>query len=177
MNDEHKTMLKCPGCGEMFTGAFSRYMKEKSAQCPTCGVSIPVQPNKNAVPTPPPMPVSAQFVNQMPPSVANPAVRRMTCGKAIAGLVLGITSIVPGIAFGGILLGILGIIFSSKAMKQIKLRPEELDGEGMAIAGLTTAIVGLVISTLIVLLWVFWGAVLLTLVGAVSKAMPLPPPR
>jgi len=61
--------------------------------------------------------------------------------KSLAGLVLGILSI-PGaiIPLFGFPLSIIGIIFSAKGMKQS-------EGYGLAIAGLTCSIIGLLLTT------------------------------
>ena len=72
-------------------------------------------------------------------------------GYGIASLVLGIVSIVFCWAFiFGVVAGILGIIFY---VQQRKRSPN-----GMAIAGLVTSIIGLVISTLYSLVWIFFLA-------------------
>lgn len=63
-----------------------------------------------------------------------------TDGLAIAGFVTGVVSL---FVFG-IVLGILGIVFSSVALKRIKREPETRKGRGLAIAGLVTGIVGVV---------------------------------
>ncbi|WP_017812065.1 MULTISPECIES: DUF4190 domain-containing protein [Paenibacillus] len=72
-------------------------------------------------------------------------------GKAIAALVLGISSIVsimifPGI---GIILGILAVIFAVIALKELRQRYQQ--GRGLAIGGLVCGIIGFVIHALVVL--------------------------
>lgn len=66
-------------------------------------------------------------------------------GFGIASLVLGIISIVLSFLYGliGIVCGILGIIF---AIKQRKRYPDSI-----STAGLVTSIIGLVLSTIILL--------------------------
>lgn len=63
-----------------------------------------------------------------------------TNGMAIAGLVLGIVSIVFNFIYAlvALIAGVAGIIVSVKAMKSSS-------GKGMAIAGLVCSIIGLVI--------------------------------
>lgn len=90
-----------------------------------------------------------------------PYAPRPNNGKAIAALVLGISSVVtlfflPGI---GIILGILGVIFGILALKEIPRRME--GGRGMAISGLICAIVGFLLHTAVIVFIVF--AILLSL--------------
>ncbi|WP_458118760.1 DUF4190 domain-containing protein [Paenibacillus sp. Z6-24] len=72
-------------------------------------------------------------------------------GKAIAALVLGISSIVSIMIFPGIgvILGILAIIFAVIAMKELRHRYQQ--GRGLAIGGLVCGIIGFVIHILVVL--------------------------
>ncbi|WP_379139959.1 DUF4190 domain-containing protein [Paenibacillus sp. sgz500992] len=74
-----------------------------------------------------------------------------TNGKSIASLVLGILSIVS--PYIGILFGIIAIILSAISLKEIRTRYEE--GRGLAIAGLICGIVGTLIYTLLILLFLF----------------------
>ncbi len=78
-------------------------------------------------------------------------------GKATAGMWLGIVSIFPGAIMNwvGILLGILGIVFSAIALNEMRNIPHQSGdgpigspGRGKAIAGIVCSIVGIVLSTL-----------------------------
>ncbi|RLE39587.1 DUF4190 domain-containing protein [Candidatus Woesearchaeota archaeon] len=72
-------------------------------------------------------------------------------GLAIAGMVLGIVSIVFSWAwFIAIICGIVGLVLSLVALKKIKARQAE--GKGMAIAGLVCSIVGIAIGVAIVII-------------------------
>ncbi len=79
-----------------------------------------------------------------------------TNGKSIAGMVLGILSIVS--PYVGLILGIIGIVLSKKALDEIKISNEQ--GKGMAVAGLVTSIVGVSIYALIILLVSLVGGIL-----------------
>lgn len=71
---------------------------------------------------------------------------RMSNGLGIAALVLGLLSI-PGAFFGGIpgiLLGLLAIVLGIVALRRVKAR--RADNKGMAITGLVTGIIGLLIG-------------------------------
>lgn len=100
---------------------------------------------------PPPPPPSAP----QPPTYA-PALR--TSGMAIASLVMGVVgwTVLPLIG------SILAIIFGYAARKEIRQRPGELSGEGMALAGL-------------VLGWLMVGiSVLVLCLGAIGLCFLLP---
>ncbi|GKU78166.1 DUF4190 domain-containing protein [Paenibacillus sp. L3-i20] len=73
-----------------------------------------------------------------------------TNGKAIAGLVLGICSLV--IPYIGFLPGIVGFILSILSLKEIKKSNEQ--GRGLAIAGLVTSIIGSLLWIVIVVIFV-----------------------
>jgi len=94
-------------------------------------------------------------VPPMVPSLLTPK----TNGMAVAGLVMGIFSLIQCCSF---IFGILGVIFSSVGLSQINKKPEELKGKGIAVAGLIMSIVGLAIN--IVLVVVYWA----TITGALA---------
>ncbi|MEK4091903.1 DUF4190 domain-containing protein [Viridibacillus sp. FSL H8-0110] len=71
-----------------------------------------------------------------------------TNSKSIASLALGILSIF--IPFVGLIFGIIGIILSSKSMKEIDQTSEK--GKGLAISGKICSIVGICVQILLVLL-------------------------
>lgn len=74
-------------------------------------------------------------------------------GMAITSLVLGILSIVS--CWLGVVLGILAVVFSIVARKQISAQaPGTMTGTGMATAGLVTGIVGTLI----------WGGIIALMV-------------
>lgn len=77
----------------------------------------------------------------------------VTNGKAIASLVLGILSIV--VPWIGLIFGIIGIVLSSKAKKEIANYQQS--GHGLAVAGLVTSIVGTAFYALLILLLVVFG--------------------
>jgi len=73
-------------------------------------------------------------------------------GLAVASMVLGILAIL--IPYVGLILGIIAIILSAKAMKQYHAGA----GKGMAIAGLICGIVGVSVYALIIFFIVILGA-------------------
>ena len=70
-----------------------------------------------------------------------------TNSNSVGALSLGILSIL--IPLIGLVLGIIGIVFSNKAKKEIALTSE--NGMGLATAGLVCSIVGVIIQTFIIL--------------------------
>ena len=70
---------------------------------------------------------------------------------AIASLVLGIISIL----LIGIILGPLAIIFGAIAINKINENPHEFQGHCMAKAGIICGIVGIVLSIIIIIIWVW----------------------
>ncbi|ALX49652.1 DUF4190 domain-containing protein [Lentibacillus amyloliquefaciens] len=70
-----------------------------------------------------------------------------TNGSSVISLTLGVLSIV--IPFIGLFLGIIGIVMSQRATKEVS-EGHEL-GRGLAISGLICSLVGLVIQALIIM--------------------------
>jgi len=89
---------------------------EESSLVPT-----PPEPAAPEVPVPPP-----------PPPVVDYSTSVQTSGMAIASLVMGIAgwTLLPLVG------SILAIVFGYAARREIRQRPDELTGEGMAVAGL-----------------------------------------
>lgn len=75
---------------------------------------------------------------------------RRTNTKSITALVLGILSLV--VPYVGFIIGIVAIIISRVAAKEIKQRGE--DGSGMALAGLICGIVGTAFYAIIIIILV-----------------------
>jgi hypothetical protein len=78
------------------------------------------------------------------PSGASPSVltgmpTRRTSGFATTGMILGILSMTAGLCCCGLPFNILGLVFSLMALSEIKKNPQ-LNGKGMAIAGLVLSL-------------------------------------
>lgn len=74
-------------------------------------------------------------------------------GKAITALVLGILSLL--VPYVGLILGIVGIVFSKKALYEIET--QNLSGKGMAVAGLTTSIIGVSLYSFVLFIILIFG--------------------
>lgn len=94
-------------------------------------------------------------------------VSNLNQGRAVAGLVLGIISIVTSwIPIIGQVIGIIAVVISFKAKKAIEQQPTVYGGRGMALAGFITGIVGLSLSAIYILYWILISVVL---IGALSS--------
>ena len=76
--------------------------------------------------------------------------------NATATLVLGILSIVTGCIFIGLILGIIGLVISSKDKKMYDQNPQAYDGYGSLNAGRILSIIGTILGGLVVLYWIIW---------------------
>jgi hypothetical protein len=89
---------------------------------------------------PPALPVA-------PPSApaVRPTAAPTTNSMAVAGLVFGLIGLTGGwMCCGGPLFSVLGIVFSSVGLSQIKRNPTQETGRGVAITGLVLSILGVV---------------------------------
>jgi len=82
-----------------------------------------------------------------------------TNGMAVTGLVMGILTLTCGLCCGGPLFAVLGIIFSAVGLSQINKNPALYSGKGMAITGLVLSIVGLVATTILIILFGMIGII------------------
>lgn len=137
----------CVACGEPIKAEARDVGKQ--GPCPACGATTLVRrPGEPASACPP-------AAAPVPP--VRPAPARQTSGYAIASLVCGILSL-PGVMCGGFILGIIGITLSLVARARIRNDPRRWEGEGLAVAGLVTSIVGVAVGVLAML--VFGGMLL-----------------
>ena len=72
---------------------------------------------------------------------------------AVAGLVMGILSMTVGLVCCGLVFNILGIIFSSVALSQIKKSPVQQAGRNLAIVGLVLSLLGIVFQIIIIIVF------------------------
>jgi uncharacterized membrane protein len=63
---------------------------------------------------------------------------------AVTGLIFGLIGLMGGWLCCGPIFSVLGIVFSSVGLSQIKRDPSQQTGRGMAIAGLILSIIGLI---------------------------------
>lgn len=80
--------------------------------------------------------------------------KKQTAPNAIASLVLGISSLVFGCFFVGIVLGIIGLVLGNKGLAEYNANPDKYDGEGMLKAGRITSIIGIVLGGIYVVYYI-----------------------
>jgi len=100
-----------------------------------------------AAPQPaPPVPLAQASLTRRAPE---------TNGMAVAGLVMGILSMTVGLLCCGpvLVFNILGIIFSSLALSQIKKSPVQQTGRNLAIVGLVLSLLGIVFQIIIIIVF------------------------
>lgn len=103
------------------------------------------------------------------PSFAAPAP---TSGLAIASLVCGILSVLGSWCYGGgFVVGVPAVVCGHMALSRIKMSNDQLGGRGLAIAGLVTGYIGILVSLAFVIFMVvvFAGA------AAAATSLPVPP--
>ena len=76
-----------------------------------------------------------------------------TNSMAVAGLVMGILSMTVGLVCCGLLFNLLGIIFSTIALSQIKRSPGQQTGRNLAIVGLILSLLGLALQIFIIVVF------------------------
>jgi hypothetical protein len=101
--------------------------------------AMPEPEFRAGLPAPPPPPEPPY---RPPPAGARPGVP--TSGMAIASLLLG----VAGLTFVPLLASILAILFGYMARKEIRQRPGELAGDGLAMAGIVMGWIAVGLSVL-----------------------------
>ena len=106
----------------------------------------PVQPVAPTPRTPPPTPQPQPQPQAFPASVPTASAPSGSKGLAIASLSLGIASILLGIIIIGIPLAIVGIILGIMALVKKKA------GKGIAIAGVITSALTLVLAPIFILI-------------------------
>ncbi|GAA1995809.1 DUF4190 domain-containing protein [Catenulispora subtropica] len=85
-----------------------------------------------------------------PPYYGPPGLARKTNGMAVAGMVLGIVSLVFfWVWFAAPVVALLGIIFSAVGISQCNRMGQ--DGKGMAVAGLVCSLISAAFWTLLII--------------------------
>ena len=112
------------------------------------------------------MPTEGAAQRQQPPPPR-------TNGRAIAGLVIGIVAVVaPGL---GLPCGIIGLICSLSALSEIRKHSTEQRGEGLAIAGVATSSVAIVLSLMALMFFAVWATLLTAILKSLPHAFPFAP--
>lgn len=90
---------------------------------------------------------------------------KQTLPNSTGTLVLGICSIVFGCFFVGLILGIIGLVMSGKGKQMYKSNPDLYDGYGALNAGRIMSIIGVILSGLYTIYFLFVGAAAFAILG------------
>jgi hypothetical protein len=121
----------------------------------------------------PPQPQPYGWANEAPPAWTPPPVQQFKPlpsrqqpqqNVAIVSLVLGIASVTFGWICGGLLLAPLAVILGLVAMSQIKRNPAQYGGKPLALGGLITGGIFLLVHAAIVAIWI-----LMMIIGSASN--------
>ena len=85
---------------------------------------------------------------------------KQTLPNSTAVLVLGICSIVFSCFFVGLVLGIIGLVLSTKGRKLYRENPELFEGYGQLNAGWIMSIIGTILGGLYVMYWLIVVAII-----------------
>ncbi|MBP5413070.1 MAG: DUF4190 domain-containing protein [Bacteroidales bacterium] len=88
--------------------------------------------------------------------------RKNNVPYAVASLVLGISSLLFGCFFVGLILGIIGLVLGNKAQKIYFTSPETYNGEGLFKAGRITSILGIIFGAISIV----WGIIAVAVTGS-----------
>jgi hypothetical protein len=172
-------MKRCPKCNQTFSEGWLSFCTQdgtaliddsvsKSEPQPTIMSSGPPPPvsappaNWNqpsggfgSVQFPQPQPIQSGWQPPPPPAY----VARPQQGLAVASLVLGIFTVTIGWCYLGVVTGPIAIGLGIYSLIQIKNYPDKFGGKPLAITGIVTSAIYLVIVALIILLYglAFWA--------------------
>ena len=90
---------------------------------------------------------------------------KQTLPNSTATLILGICSIVFGCFFIGLILGIIWLYLSGKGKQMYRSNPELYDGYGALNAGRIMSIIGVILSGLYTIYFIFVGAAAFAILG------------
>ncbi|WEK33442.1 MAG: CCC motif membrane protein [Candidatus Pseudobacter hemicellulosilyticus] len=94
------------------------------------------------------------------PSQTPTPTQKTMLPNATVVMVLGICSIVFGCLFIGLILGIIGLVLSSKPRKMYKENPAAWDGYGQLNAGFIMSIIGIALGSIYAIYYIFMLAIL-----------------
>jgi len=142
-------------------------------QPPATVVMPPPRPTEYVAQAPnaPTPPVPYGWANESPPVWVPPpppapfgGTRSAQQGTAVASLVFGLLSITFGWICGGPIFGLLAVILGFVALTQIKRNPQQHSGKPMALVGLITGGLALLVYVAIMAIWI-----VVMIIGAASN--------
>ena len=92
----------------------------------------------------------------------NRLTTKTTAPNSVVALVLGITSLVFGCFFVGLVCGIIGLVLANKGLTKYKESPSLYNGCGMLTAGKVTSIIGIIFGGI----YTLWYIICILILGA-----------
>jgi hypothetical protein len=187
-------MKRCPTCNSTFDDEYLSFCtndgtilvrEEVSAglesqetallnEPPATVLMPPPRPTEYVAQTPnaPTPPVPYGWANESPPVWVPPpppapfggVTRHAQQGTAVASLIFGLISITFGWICGGPIFGLLAVVLGAVSLTQIKRNPQQHSGKPMALAGLITGVMALLVYVAIMALWI-----VMMIIGAASN--------
>lgn len=175
-------MKRCPTCNNTFDDAYLSYctidgtvLVEASARLESQETAIHREPPATLV-MPPPRPTEyiAQarnapkppppygWANESPPAWTPPpppapfrgVTRPAQQGMAVASLIFGLISVTFGWLCGGPIFGLLAVVLGAVALTQIKKNPQQHTGKPIALVGVITGGISLLVNLAIIAFWI-----------------------
>jgi Domain of unknown function (DUF4190) len=177
-------MKRCPTCNSTFDDEYLSYCTTDGTvlvrdegpaslesqetvlfgEPPPTVVMPPPRPTEFVAQAPnaPTPPAPYGWANESPPEWAPPPppvpfrgnTRPAQQGLAVASLILGLVSITFGWICGGPIFGLLAVVLGTVALMQIKKNPQQYTGKPLALIGLTTGGLTLLIYLAIMAVWI-----------------------
>lgn len=167
--------MDCPACGApnednaLFCGSCGTTLSpaEDTAQQTLAEATAAVEAGRDETFAPAATPRVAAPQPRVPGTLyAAPAPTVPTSGQAIASLVLGI----GGLTFLPLVGSIIAVILGPMARSEIRRRPDQVSGDGVALVGMILGWIGIGLTVLGLLL--FGAITVCALVGAFGAAWP-----
>jgi hypothetical protein len=186
-------MKRCPTCNRTFDDEYLSYCTTDGTVLVSDDVSANLELQETAIfgeppPTvvmPPPRPTEYVphssnapappapygWANESPPAWVPPtppapfigATRPAQQGLAVTSLIFGLISITFGWICGGPVFGLIAVVMGAVALTLIKKNPQQYTGKPIAVAGLITGGISLLINLAIIAFWI-----VMVIIGSIS---------
>ncbi len=186
-------MKRCPTCNSTFDDEDLSYCTSDSTvlvdgvssslelqetallnEPPATVVMPPPRPTEYVaqVPNAPTPPSPYGWANESPPAWVPPpppvpfggVTRPLQQGTAVASLIFGLISVTFGWICGGPIFGVLAVVLGAVALLQIKKTPQQHSGKAMAVVGLITGGIALLVYLAIIAFWI-----VMMIIGVASR--------
>jgi hypothetical protein len=158
--------FQCTHCGQHLEG--DEDLAGASIDCPACQKPFMI-PSAAAVRSP--EPTVLHVAHSM-----DGGNKKMS-GLAVASLVLGSAGMLFGVICCGIPMSAIGIVVGHMAFSQTNGQPERYTGRGLAVAGLVTSYVGLLVGIGAGIAFGVYSAMMNEMLEQLNRALQVPAPR